>query len=109
MKGFRDGAGVLLGFEEEGEDERPWKEANAEGVKAVASAGGGRPVIFAMRVRAQRRRVKMPRMEPSVLRKLENCSATETIAVMMMLVWLQISQNVMSVIKSKKAVKNSTA
>ena len=57
------------------------KEAKLVGVRAVASAGGGRPVSFAMRVRIQRRRVKMPSMEPSVLRKLPNCSATETMAV----------------------------
>ncbi len=31
--------------------ERPWKEANAEGVRDVASAGGGRPVTLARRVR----------------------------------------------------------
>ena len=59
----------------------PWKAKNAEGVSEVASAGGGRPVSFARRVRSQRRRVKMPRMEPRVLRREENCSATETMAV----------------------------
>jgi hypothetical protein len=57
------------------------KEAKFIGVRAVASAGGGRPVSFATSVRIQRRRVRMPSMEPSVLRKLPNCSATETIAV----------------------------
>jgi hypothetical protein len=56
------------------------KDAKAEGVRDVASAGGGRPVILATRVRSQRRRVKMPRTEPRVLRRLPNCSATETIA-----------------------------
>lgn len=59
---------------------RPWKDAKAEGVRDVASAGGGRPVIFAKIVRVQRRRVKMPRIEPRVLRRFENCSATEIIA-----------------------------
>lgn len=78
-KGLREGVGGAPGWEEEGEV-RPWKEANAEGVREVASAGGGRPVIFARRVRNQRRRVNIPRMEPRVLRRLENCSATETIA-----------------------------
>lgn len=81
-KGFLDGVGGELGLfaaDEEGEV-RPWKEAKAEGVRDVASAGGGRPVIFARRVRSQRRRVKMPRIEPRVLRRLENCSATEIIA-----------------------------
>ena len=57
------------------------KEAKFVGVRAVASAGGGRPVNFAMSVRIQRSRVKIPSMEPSVLRKLPNCSATETMAV----------------------------
>ena len=79
-KGFREGVGAPVGFEGD-DEESPWNEAKAEGVRAVASAGGGRPVTFAMRVRAQRRRVKMPRMEPSVFRRFENCSATETIAV----------------------------
>ena len=59
----------------------PWNAAKAAGVRAIASAGGGRPVILARRVRIQRRRVKMPKMEPSVLRRLPNCSATETIAI----------------------------
>ena len=79
-KGLRDGVGGKPGCECGDEEVRPWKEANAEGVRDVASAGGGRPVIFAKRVRSQRRRAKMPRMEPRVLRRLENCSATETIA-----------------------------
>ena len=56
------------------------KEAKAEGVRDVASAGGGRPVSLARRVRSQRRMVKIPRTEPRVLRRLPNCSATETIA-----------------------------
>ncbi len=60
--------------------ERPWKAAKAEGVSAVASAGGGRPVILARRVRSQRRRVKMPRIEPRVFRRFPNCSATEIMA-----------------------------
>ena len=50
-KGLREGVGGTPGrFEELGE-ERPWKEANAEGVREVASAGGGRPVTLARRVR----------------------------------------------------------
>ena len=57
------------------------KEANAVGVSDVASAGGGRPVNLATSVRIQRRMVKMPSIEPRVLRRLPNCSATETIAV----------------------------
>lgn len=60
---------------------RPSKLANAAGVRAVASAGGGLPVILAINVRSHRRIVKMPRMEPSVFRRLPNCSATETIAI----------------------------
>lgn len=66
--------------EEEDVGGRPRKAAKAEGVSDVASAGGGRPVSLAKRVRNQRKRVKMPRMEPMVLRRLANCSATETIA-----------------------------
>ena len=49
--GFFEGAGWPLGRSEEFEEERPWKEAKAEGVREVASAGGGRPVILAKRVR----------------------------------------------------------
>ena len=80
-KGFFEGVGWPLGRREgEGED-RPWKEAKAEGVREVASAGGGLPVILAKSVRIQRRMVNIPRMEPSVVRRLENCSATDTIAV----------------------------
>lgn len=65
---------------EEDVEGRPRKAAKAEGVSDVASAGGGRPVILAKSVRSQRKRAKMPRMEPMVLRRLANCSATETIA-----------------------------
>lgn len=86
MKGFLEGRGGA--GEPSGRtpapgpvEERPWKAAKAAGVRAMASAGGGRPVILARRVRSQRRRVKMPKMEPSVLRRLPNCSATEIIAV----------------------------
>lgn len=57
------------------------KRAKEAGVRAVASAGGGRPVRRARRVRAQRRRVKMPRREPRVERRVENCSATAIMAV----------------------------
>ena len=59
----------------------PLKRAKADGVRDVASAGGGRPVTFARRVRAQRSMVKMPRIEPRVSRRVENCSATDIIAV----------------------------
>ena len=81
-KGFLEGrggeAGEPSGF---GGGVRPWKAKNAEGVRDVASAGGGRPVTRARRVRSQRRRVKMPRMEPRVCRREDNCSATDTMAV----------------------------
>lgn len=50
-KGFLEGVGWPSGRTEDEEEERPWKEAKAEGVRDVASAGGGRPVIFAKRVR----------------------------------------------------------
>jgi hypothetical protein len=46
----------------------------------VLFAGSGRPVSLAMAVRIQRMIVKMPRTEPSVCRRLPNCSATDTIA-----------------------------
>ena len=59
---------------------RPSKEANARGVREVESAGGGRPVTLAKSVRIHRRRAKIPRIDPRVLRRLPNCSATETIA-----------------------------
>lgn len=78
-KGLREGVGGAPGWEED-EEVRPWKAAKADGVREVASAGGGWPVILASRVRSQRRRVKMPSMDPRVFRRLENCSATETIA-----------------------------
>lgn len=77
IKGFLDGAG---GDEDVEGLERPRKDANAAGVSEVASTGGGRPVILAKRVRSQRRMVNMPRMEPRVLRRFVNCSATEIIA-----------------------------
>ncbi len=64
----------------EADGERPWKAAKADGVSAVASAGGGRPVILARRVRSQRSKVKMPRIEPRVFRRFPNCSATEIMA-----------------------------
>ena len=76
--GFFDGVGWPLGRREGDEDESPWKEANADGVRDVASAGGGRPVIFAKSVLSHRRRANIPRMEPRVVRRLENCSATPT-------------------------------
>lgn len=77
-KGFLDGRGGEL---PSGRILRPSKEANAEGVKEVASTGIGRPVIFAKRVRIQRIMVNIPKMDPRLLRKFPNCSATDTIAV----------------------------
>ena len=79
--GFFEGVGWPFGNREGPEEESPWNDANAEGVSDVASAGGGRPVTLAKRVRSQRRRVKMPSMEPRVVRRVENCSATWTIAI----------------------------
>lgn len=78
LEGDGDGDVKLFGAEEEG---RPRKDAKADGVREVASAGGGRPVTFANKVLSQRRIVKMPRIEPSVLRRFVNCSATAIIAV----------------------------
>lgn len=78
-KGFLEGdaEGELCGAEEGG---RPRNDAKAEGVIEVASAGGGRPVTFANKVRNHRRIVNMPRIEPRVLRRFVNCSATAIIA-----------------------------
>lgn len=76
-KGFLDGRGGEL---PSGSILRPSKEANAEGVREVASTGMGRPVIFAKRVRIQRIMVNIPRMDPRLLRKFPSCSATDTIA-----------------------------
>lgn len=85
MKGFLDGLGGagLPSGRVAGTGLRPpdMKEAKFVGVSEVASAGGGRPVILARSVRIQRSMVKMPRTEPRVFRRLPNCSATETIAV----------------------------
>ena len=50
-KGFLEGAGWPLGKSEAEEEERPWKAAKAEGVREEASAGVGRPVTLASRVR----------------------------------------------------------
>ena len=50
-KGFFEGVGWPFGNSEGDEEERPCQEAKAEGVREVASAGGGRPVILATRVR----------------------------------------------------------
>lgn len=79
-KGLREGEGEddWFGAEEGG---RPRNDANADGVREVASAGGGRPLTLAIKVRSHRRMVNMPRIEPSVFRRFVNCSATETIAV----------------------------
>ncbi len=79
-KGFLEGVGGALELSTEGGAVRPWNAAKAEGVRDVASAGGGRPVTLASRVRNQRRRVNIPRIDPSVLRRFENCSATDIIA-----------------------------
>jgi hypothetical protein len=58
----------------------PLKAAKLDGVSSLPLAGGGRPVTLAMRVRIQRMIVKMPSTDPSVWRRLPNCSATDTIA-----------------------------
>ena len=79
MKGFFDGlggrgdpSGRVVGL--------PANFANADGVNEVASAGGGRPVTFAINVLIHLIKVKIPKTDPKVSRKFENCSATETIA-----------------------------
>ena len=79
--GFFEGLGWPFGRREGLVGDSPWNDANAEGVSDVASAGGGRPVTLAKSVRSQRRTVKMPSMEPRVVRRVENCSATCTIAI----------------------------
>ena len=79
--GFLEGVGWPFGRREGPDGDSPWNDANAEGVSDVASAGGGRPVTLAKSVRSQRRTVKMPSMEPRVVRRVENCSATCTIAI----------------------------
>lgn len=86
MKGLRDGRGgaVVPSGSTVGPalpSVRDKKEAKEDAFNEAASAGGGRPVIFANSVRSQRRRVKTPNTEPSVSRKFPNCSATETMAV----------------------------
>ena len=78
--GFFEGVGWPLGRIEGFDGERPWNDANAEGVSDVASTGGRRPVTLAKSVRNQRRTVKIPRIDPRVVRSVENCSATCTIA-----------------------------
>lgn len=50
-------------------------------MSAVASAGGGRPVSLARSVLSHRIKVKMPRIEPRVVLRFENWSATETMAI----------------------------
>jgi hypothetical protein len=61
--------------------ERPCiKAAKADGVSEAASAGGGRPVIFAINVLNHLIIVKIPKADPRVFRKFPNCSATETMA-----------------------------
>lgn len=81
MNGFFEGLG------EAGEPSawRPVNAAKFAGVNSLEEAGGGRPVSFAMAVRIQRINVKMPRTEPRVCRRLPNCSATDTIAVIFVL------------------------
>lgn len=79
MNGFlegRGGAEVPSG----GITAWPVNLAKAAGVRDVASAGGGRPVNFARSVRIHRRIANIPNTDPSVSRRFENCSATETIA-----------------------------
>lgn len=80
--GLREGrAGAGLPSGKVAGADRPLKNAeNADGVSAVASAGGGRPVNFAINVLNHRINVNMPKTEPNVLRRLPNCSATDTIA-----------------------------
>ena len=79
IKGFLDGlggsedpSGRVTGL--------PANFANADGVNEVASAGGGRPVSFAINVLIHLIKVKIPKIDPSVSRKFENCSATDTMA-----------------------------
>ena len=80
MKGFLEG----LGAAGDPSGARPENAAKFAGVSSFEEAGSGRPVSFAMAVRIHRMSVKMPRTEPSVCRRLPNCSATETIAVMLL-------------------------
>src|SRR5689334_18636292 len=77
--GFLLGRGAWAGVPS-GWNFLPSKEAKALGVKAVASAGGGRPVIFANNVRSHLISVNIPSIDPSVFLRFPNCSATETIA-----------------------------
>lgn len=74
-KGFLEGEGEFVA-----DGGKPRNDAKAEGVREVASAGGGRPATLANKVRSQRRIVNMPRIDPSVFRRFVNCSATEIIA-----------------------------
>ena len=68
MKGFRDGRGGA--GDPSGSIAGPLppetKCENAAGVRDVASAGGGRPVNFAVRVRIHRSSVYIPSIEPRV-------------------------------------------
>lgn len=79
-KGFLLGLGGLAG-DPSGRNFRPSKDANALGVSDVASAGGGRPVNLANNVRNHRRMVNIPSIEPRVFLRFPNCSATDTIAI----------------------------
>lgn len=89
--GFLLGRGGLTGVPS-GRNFFPSNFAKALGVKAVASAGGGRPVSLAKRVLIHRSIANMPRIDPSVFLRLPNCSATDTIATIVsnaMSVWKQ--------------------
>ena len=79
-KGFLLGLGAAGATVPSGKSFRPSNEAKALGVRDVASAGGGRPVILAYSVRSHLMIVKIPSIDPSVFRKFPNCSATDTIA-----------------------------
>ena len=77
MNGFleaRGGAGDPSGSEADPEPPER-KEEKLAGVSAVASAGGGRPVIFASIVRIQRINVYIPSTWPNVCRRFPSCSA----------------------------------
>ena len=75
----RGGAGEPSG-RVAGPEPLPENAAKAEGVRAAASAGGGRPVSFANSVLSHLIMANIPSTEPRVSRRLPNCSATDTIA-----------------------------
>lgn len=78
-KGFLLGRGELTGVPS-GRNFLPSNLAKALGVNAVASAGGGRPVSFANNVLIQRSMANIPSIDPRVFLRFPNCSATDTIA-----------------------------